>query len=263
MMLTDGVPGRRPLRYGVRALAVGLALAADAAVAQQSVSYEDKVKAFEKNVTLLGVPPATVAPDGLVFASVAWTDKRNGTLDDPDGSAAIGFGVGVGDDLFDLQFTANITSLKDDFADSGYLSVRASKRIDSGSIPTYLGLGIGRLGSWGDAEGFDTTFSGSLTAFPVIRLAGAPYPLMLTVGAGNDVREFGRESGVFGGVGIGLTESFGTSVAYNGDNVDLGASFRIPGLDNLGFNAILSDAFDQDGRQRVILSVNWIAANVF
>ncbi|SDI39504.1 hypothetical protein [Aliiruegeria lutimaris] len=82
-----------------------------------------------------------------------------------------------------------------------------------------------------------------------MRIAGDVYPLMLTLGAGNRVREFGTESGVFAGAGIGLTEHFGTSVAYNGGNVDVGASFRLPGLESVGFN--------------VILSVNWIARNVF
>lgn len=262
-MNQTGMPAGSHAPTGKVTLAAILAVAAGTADAQQSVSYEDKVEAFSKNVTLLGIPPATVAPDGLFFASLAWTDKRDGTIDDPDGSGAIGFGVGVGDDLFDLQFTANITSLQDDFADSGYFNVRASKRIDSGALPTYLGAGVSGLGAWGDAEDVDTAFSGSLTAFPVVLVAGQPYPLMLTVGAGNRVRNFGLDSGVFAGLGVGLTESFGTSVAYNGDNVDLGASFRIPGIDSLGFNVILNDAFDQDDRQRVVLSVYWITENVF
>lgn len=251
----------------MRGIAAAFCLAAvsGGAMAQDSVSYEQKVEAFKKNVTLLGIPPATVAPDGMVFAALAWTDKRNGLTDDADGSAAVGFGIGVGDDLFDLQFTAHITSLEDDLGDSGFFDIRASKRIDAGSIPTYLGLRVGRIGAWGDAELEDDelSYSGSLTAFPVARIGGDVYPLMATIGAGSHAREFGTESGVFAGLGIGLTESFGTSVAYNGDNFDVGASFRIPGLDSVGFNVILNDAFDQDDRQRVILSVNWIAENVF
>ncbi|MDV7143105.1 hypothetical protein R3X27_10460 [Tropicimonas sp. TH_r6] len=246
------------------ALAATFAGLASAAGAQQSISHEEKVRAFSKNVSLLGIPAATVAPDGLVFAAVAFTDKRNGVTDDWDGSAAFGFGVGVGDDLFDLQFTAHVTSLDDDFGDSGFLGVRASKRIDSGGIPTYLGLGVRNIAPWGDADvDDDLAYSGSITSFPVARIGGDVYPLMLTVGAGNKVRDFDREAGVFAGLGIGLTEYFGTSVAYNGDNMDVGASFRLPGLDSVGFNVILNDAFDQDDRQRVIFSLNWIAKDVF
>ena len=259
--MTNSQSRPRPiLRAG---LAAALIAAAGLASAQDSISPEERFAAFDKNVTLLGIPPATVAPGGLVFAGIAWTDKRNGVTDEADGSAALGFGVGVGDNLFDLQFAAHITSLEDDFADSGYFSIRASKRIDQGGIPTFIGVGAGNLGGWGDAEDEDTSWSGSITAFPVARIGGNYYPLMLTVGAGSNVRDFYRESGGFAGLGIGLTESFGTSVAYNGDNFDLGASFRLPAIKNLGFNVILNDAFDQDDRQRVILSVNWFAENVF
>ncbi len=248
------------------ALAAAIAALAGGAAAQQSISQEEKVRAFSKNVTLLGIPAATVAPDGLVFAAVAFTDQRerNGLVDDWDGSAAFGFGIGVGDDLFDLQFTAHITSLEDDFGDSGFLGVRGSKRIDSGGIPTYLGLGVRNIAPWGDAEANDDlAYSGSITSFPVARIGGDVYPLMLTLGAGNKVRDLDREAGVFAGLGIGLHEYFGTSVAYNGDNVDLGASFRMPGLESVGFNVILNDAFDQDDRQRVVFSLNWIAKDVF
>ncbi len=251
---------------GWLALPVAL-LTAGIAPAQQSGSLSsapaDKAEAFRKNVTLLGIPPATVAPDGLVFASLSWTDKRSGVFDDPDGSAAIGFGLGVMDGALDLQFTAHITSLEDDFADSGYFTVRASHRIDSGGTPTYIGVGASQLAAWGDATDQDIEGSVSVTSFPVVSMGGDLYPLMLTLGAGSNVRNFDRDPGVFVGAGIGLSEAFGTSVAWNGDNVDLGASFRIKGLDNLGFNVVLSDAFDQDDRQRFILSVNWIKDNVF
>ncbi|SDI39452.1 hypothetical protein [Aliiruegeria lutimaris] len=132
----------RPFRLSLARLLLALLLSAlpAMAVAQDGFSYEEKVKAYKKNMTLLGIPAATVAPDGLVFASLAWTDRRNGFGNNPDGSGAFGFGIGVGDDLFDLQFAAHITSLQDDFGDSGFLSVRASKRLDQGGIPTYLGL---------------------------------------------------------------------------------------------------------------------------
>lgn len=236
---------------------------APAASAQQSIHDEEKIRAFGKNVTLLGIPPATVAPDGLVFASLAWTDKRNGVKEAADGSAAVGFGVGVGEDLVDLQFTAHITSLEDDFADSGFFGVRASKRIDGGALPTYIGAAVRNIAPWGDAEDNDLDYSASLTAFPVARIGGDVYPFMVTVGAGTGIRDFYEGSGLFAGVGVGLTESLGASVAYNGDNFDVGASFRIPGINSLGFNLILNDAFDQDDRRRVILSVNWIAQNVF
>ena len=232
------------------------------AMSQESISNDQKASAFERNVTLLGIQPATVAPAGLAFASLAWTDKRDGIKDEPDGSAALGLGIGVGD-LFDLQFTANITSLENDFGDSGFFDIRASRQLGFGSVPTFLGLGVTNVGAWGDADTLEEGVSAAITAFPVVQIGGGFYPLMLTLGGGTEVADFGTEPGALAGIGIGLTEAFGTSVAYNGDNVDIGASFRIPGVDMLGFNVILSDAFNMDDRQRVVLSLNWIVDNVF
>ncbi|MEM9247199.1 MAG: hypothetical protein AAGB05_00735 [Pseudomonadota bacterium] len=228
-------------------------------------------EAFRKNVTLLGVPPATVAPQGLVFAAVSFTDERVDARDDDDdaialgledGSAAFGFGVAAGD-IADLQFTANITSLEDDFADSGYFSVKASRPIAGAAVPSFVGVTFDTLAAWGDSDTLDPSVSVSYTAFPTLSAGGTLYPLMVTLGGGTDVRDFRREPGLFAGVGIGLTEAFGVSAAYNGDNVDLGASFRIPGFDQVGVTAVLNDAFDEDDQQRVILSLTWISENVF
>ncbi|WP_172327861.1 hypothetical protein [Mangrovicoccus sp. HB161399] len=244
-----------------------LALAATAAHAQESASLPaavpDVSDAFRKNVTLLGIPPATVAPDGMVFAAVSWTDRRAGVHPQDDASGAVGFGLGLGDGLVDLQFTANVTSFEDDFGDSGYFSVKASHRLDDGGIPTFVALGADFLGAWGDSEDRDAGFDASLTLFPVIALGGASYPLMITVGGGDSVSDYRTDPGMFAGIGIGLTENFGTSIAFNGDNYDLGGSFRFKALKNWGFTAAVGDVFDQDDQQRVILSVNWIAANVF
>ncbi len=252
---------------GISAAAL-LALSAVPVAAQESASLPSAVpdvsEAFRKNVTLLGIPPATVAPDGLVFASVSWTDRRSGTFPEDDASGAVGFGLGLGDGLVDLQFTANVISFEDDFGDSGYFSIKASHRLDDGGgVPTYVAIGADLLGPWGDTEGTDPGFNLALTTFPVIQLGGASYPLMITLGGGDKVSDYGTEQGVFAGIGIGLSETVGTSIAFNGDNFDLGGSFRFKALENWGFTAGLGDVFDQDDRQRVILSVNWIAANVF
>ncbi|WP_108261447.1 hypothetical protein [Mangrovicoccus ximenensis] len=244
-----------------------LALAATAGQAQESASLPsaapDVSEAFRKNVTLLGIPPATVAPHGLIFASGAWTNRRDERHREDDASGAVGFGLGLGDGLVDLQFTAHVTSFEDDFGDSGYFSIKASHRLDDGGMPTFVSVGADFLGPWGDSEDRDEGFNAALTIFPVIQLGGASYPLMMTLGGGDAVRDYSTEPGMFAGVGIGLSESFGTSFAFNGDHFDLGGSYRFKTLKNWGFTATVGDVFDQDDLQRVILSVNWVAADVF
>ena len=51
-------------------------LAAIIIVYSGSAAIAQTAKA-QKNLTLLGVPSATVAPHGVVFGAVSWTDKRN------------------------------------------------------------------------------------------------------------------------------------------------------------------------------------------
>ncbi|MBE3637280.1 hypothetical protein [Mangrovicoccus algicola] len=252
-----------PLLLGLAALSLAAAPAGAQESAGLPAAIPDAADAFRKNVTLLGIPPATVAPDGLVFAAASWTDRRDGLHPQDDASVAAGFGMGLGEGLVDLQFTANITSLEDDFGDSGYLSVKASHRLAGAAVPTFVALGTDFLGAWGDAEDRDPGVTASLTMFPVLRLGAQAFPLMLTLGGGDAVSDFGEEEGLFAGIGIGLSESFGTSLAYNGDNFDFGGSLRLPGLRNWGLTAMMRDVFDEDDRQRVVVSVNWIAADVF
>ena len=261
------VPRAPAAARALPAATLALALSAGAAFAQETAALPQAVpdvsEAFRKNVTLLGIPPATVAPDGMVFAAASWTDRRSGLYPQDDASGAVGFGLGLGDGLVDLQFTANVTSFEDDFGDSGYFSVKASRRVDGGGVPTFLGLGVDYLGPWGDSDDLDPGYYASLTVFPVLPVGAGLYPLMLTLGGGDKMHDFGEDPGFFAGAGIGLTESTGASLAYNGDNFDFGASFRIKGFETLGLTAAVGDVFDEDDRRRLILSVNWVFADVF
>lgn len=228
----------------------------------QAAEPQRVTDAFLKNVTLLGVPSATAAPDGLVFFALSGTDRRDGVDDDEDGSAAVGLGVGLGETA-NLQFTANITSLEDDFADSGYLSAKVSQQVNTGEVPSFLSVTADRIAPWGDSDTLDPSATLAFTSFPVLNTANNAFPLMLTVGAGTDIRDFGTEPGAFGGIGIGVTRSFGASFAYDGDNFDLGTAFRIPGSEQFGLNVTFNDVFDEDDRQQVTFSLIWVLDNVF
>ncbi|MCR8723314.1 hypothetical protein [Frigidibacter sp. ROC022] len=257
-------PGRQGFRPIALALAAGIACTSPVA-AQDS----------GKHLTLNGIMSGTVAPNGLGFVSLSATD--NGWASgDTEGAMALGFGLGDADEGIGMQFTVNLVSLGapgNGVGDSGYLSLKFSKRL--GERPVYLGLQIDHLAPWGDAsmrvvdvlippgpndpglylvENVDPSVKLAATWFTQMDIRGDSYPLMFTLGAGNRVRNFERDPGMFAGVGMGLSQNLAASIAWNGDYADLGLGYRIGG--NLFLNATLNDAFDMEDQQRVTLTVS-------
>ena len=241
-----------------RGWAAALAMAiAGAAQADEIVA----VPLAQKNVTLLGIQSGTVAPGGLAFVALSGATERAGTGSGNDGSLALGFGLGDANKGVGLQFTGYVTSLTDDFADSGYLAVKAGTRL--GDQPLYFAVSVDHLAGWGDSSGLDPSFSAALTAFPQVDLGGADFPLMLTLGAGSDIRNNRTDPGVFLGAGIGLTESLGASLAWTGEEMDLGISLRPPENQSLSLTATVGDLFDQEDNRRVTVSVTWVLPRAF
>lgn len=221
-------------------------------------------------LTLTGIKSATVAPGGLVFVSGAWSSDRvnaaggSGLIDRTDGSMSFGAGLGSAETGIGLQFTANITSLSDEFADSGYLSLKASRRVTpEGQVPVYLGVSADNLAGWGDSSDNEESVDLIVSAFPVVTLGGAPKPLMVTFGAGTHVRNYGTDPGAYFGLGLGLTEHFAVSAAWTGDEVALGTGFRFDALPNMHFTASIDDAFDQNDARRLTLQATWTTDKLF
>ncbi|WP_226778950.1 hypothetical protein [Oceaniglobus trochenteri] len=237
-------------------------LAATLAIGGAAQAQQDGAR--PKNVTLLGIQSATVAPSGLAFASLSGTTDRVGPGDDIDGSLALGFGLGNAQTGIGLQFTGQITSLTDSFADSGYFEIKASRQIVGGSTPTYLGLSVDG-GGFGDASGRDTGGKITLTSFRHAQFSegGDYFPLMFTLGAGTNIRNNESDPGIFGGVGIGLTPNLGVSAAWSGEYVNVGASFRFDQAPNLEVATTLYDAFDQENSRRLGISVSYFVADLF
>ena len=232
-----------------------LVLSAPAALAQDGVA---------RYATLIGVPLAVGAPNGVGFVSLSGTTRRNPGSSDLDGSAALGFGLGSAETGVGVQLSAHITSLTDAFGDSGYLAVKLSRRLDGGAVPTYVGVTIDHLARWGDATLADAGVAVALTSFASLTAAnGQSYPLILSFGVGNKLRQIQTEPGIFAGLGVGLTPSLGASIALYGDEVELGAAWRPPGSRNFAVAAALSDAFDQHDHRRVTVSVSYAIPQLF
>jgi len=225
------------------------------------------VYAQGKSVTLQGIQSATVAPSGLAFASVAGTTFNTQVQrieDNADLSGVFGFGTGNAEESVGFQFSANITSLFENFGNSGYISFKASHRIADFQTPTYFGISLDHLGQWGDnAEDYEPTVAFAVTSFPDVTLGGEMFPLMLTAGAGTHIRTNGTEPGIFFGAGIGLTQNLGASMAWTGETVTLGSAFKFDGLESISFSANVDDLFNQQDSRRVTLSATWIIQDLF
>ena len=241
---------------GARAVvaAVGLMLMASAALAQDGP---------QRYPTLLGVPLATVAPDGVGFVSLSGTTRRNPGSNDIDGSAALGFGLGDPDRL-GVQLSAHITSLTAAFGDSGYLAVKLSHRLASAPQPTFVGVTIDHLVPWGDATLAKTGVSLALTSFATITSKdGGRYPVIWSMGVGNKLVKDRTEPGIFAGLGVGVTRTLGASIALNGDEMELGVAWRPAGSDRIAIAASLSDAFDQNNHRRITIAVSYAVPQLF
>lgn len=217
-----------------------------------------------KNLTLLSISSATVAPAGTLFASLGLTSKRQGVIDDWDGSLALGMGMGDADRTLGAQLTAHVTSLEDDFGDSGYFSLRLSRLISDTATPVYLGAEVEGLAKWGDAKPNPTSGKVMVTWFPTFETSGgAIYPLMFTVGYGSHLRNGLTDPAPFFGAGIGLTRNFGASVSWTGDTVDIGTSLVFEELKGFNVSAEINDATDRLGSRRFSINLNFFRTGLF
>ena len=244
------------LRFLIQSLALvaGLALAGG-------------VQAQERRLaTLQGVSSATVAPGGLGFVSLGWTNKgefdRFGRLELPSASLAAGLGFGNAVRNVGVQTTAITTGFDEDPFESGFFELKASRMVADGGWRTFLGGGLTRLGGWGNAAFLDTEGFVALTSAGYLTFGAEAYPVLATVGYGTAVRDY-VEGGGYAGVGIGLTPNFGLSLAYDGDEVDLGSAFRIGALENVAISATFNDVLDNDKGRRVSVSLTYFLTDLF
>lgn len=240
---------------------LGLFLAAAAALHMASAAMSQEGP--PRYATLIGVPLATGAPDGVGFVSLSGTTRRNPGSNDVDGSAALGFGLGNSDRL-GVQLSAHITSLTAAFGDSGYLAIKLSHRLPDQLQPTFVGLTIDHLVPWGDATVQPAGVSLALTSFASVTTpSGGRYPVIWSMGVGNNLRQGQTKPGIFAGLGVGMTKTLGASIAVNGEEMELGLAWRPAGSDRIAIAAALSDALDHNDHRRITVSVSYAMPHLF
>ena len=253
--------------------ALCLAFSHTAAMAQ-TMTGEDFVSLMDslnsaveppKYLSMQGVPSARVAPGGTVFMSISGADKRAQTGEDIDGSLAVGAAFGDAEQGIGAQVHASITSADpDDFGDSGYLGAKFGGRVLRDWGQNYLALSISNLAPWGDSK--DEPVTGRLIGTKVVRMGpfanGESYPVMLTAGIGSHVTD-DEDPGVFGGIGVGLTQNLSVSLSHDGDQLHTGFGLRtdLPGKPT--FSATLSDPFDDEDDRRISLTVGFALTGLY
>jgi hypothetical protein len=247
---------------------IGLTASVLAGGAAQAQSTEVVAgDAGRKLVTLQGIRSATAAPDGLGFVALAYSlgpdtiSVSGDDLGDRDLSAGLGFGLGDPARTVGVQVTANLLALDEGFGENGSVSVKLSRRLNTATVPSFLGLSFDGLGEWGSL-GIDQTASIALTAFPQVTVSAQSYPLMLTIGVEKNLDDSSEDPRLYAGAGIGLTRNFGASLAWTGDVFTLGGALRIEGLDSMRFSASVYDVFDQEDDRSITLAASFFVSDL-
>lgn len=252
-------------------------LSSGSAMAQEAIlSAEEYVAALEalatavtppRTLTMQGVGTGTVAPGGSVFVSLSGTTRSQQGVDGLDASVVAGAGLGDATTSFGAQLLVNITSVGgggkgDAFGDSGTLGLKLGKQLVAGSQPVFGAVSVVGAG-WGDAEDEPPKTTLALSTYRSFAISnGETFPLMLTGGIGSHIRD-GIDPGGFAGVGIGLTEIMGASMAYDGNYFNAGISLKIPSIDGATLSLSVNDLFDATDAQRLTVSISYSMGNVF
>lgn len=243
------------LRHGSTAL-IAMAIAASSAAPALSQEQNNRVPDRQKYVTLQGIQSATVAPPGLVFGAGSSSAELGGSSASEGIVGTLGFGFGSAERGIGGQATLSVFGANGGNSAYHYWGLKAAHRLKTAE-PTYVALAVDRLAPTGPVSNEDPAATLVVTRFSNYSngAGGESYPVMMSLGVGTHVRNQASDPGVYFGAGIGLTQGIGASVAWNGDDIDLGAAFRFEQLDNAGFSVVLTDALNQNNRRGISFGI--------
>lgn len=157
----------------------------------------------------------------------------------------IGLSLGFGDPINGLGFevSADITSLHNDFADSGYFNLSAHRQFRFQGGYGSVNATVSGIGSFGTASARDV--GGSLVGTFVTGTPSRPY--MITVGIANDLNLAQDVQGVLG-VGVGLNDQWAVSAGIWGDNNAIGVTYFPRWMPNGVIDVALRNLDDSDRR---------------
>lgn len=223
----------------------------------QGAKAQDEFDPFASEAADLSLLNSLQSPEPRVFWGLALSDRRSSTDYSADGSATIGLTFGDVDRILAVRAAAVITSLSDEFGDSGYLAARFSRRVDLFGIPVEGALTFSNLAGWGDASGNVETAQISLAVTPVFQTSGGwRIPIRLSIGAKADIEDFSANQEYSISALAQWSPRFSTNLALVDGRMDIGAGVNFPNLlgrdDTFFVGLTLADALDSDNFRRVV-----------
>lgn len=208
---------------------------------------------------LFGIPTAVAPKSGKLFAGLTYANPRGGVPGGGgDGDFSAGYSLGNPLDGVSITLGLAVTGLVP-FGDAGSLSVTASRLLRAGGkSATFAGASASNLLAWGINSDRSEMYSVYASHLVGLDISSIEIPIQLTVGYGTDntrsVDGSGRLSdGVFAGVGVGLSESLSVGLSATRTQLNIGATFSIPGL-NVSPTFGVFDVTDNTGRRQFTLS---------
>ncbi|KAA2311373.1 hypothetical protein DL237_19965 [Pseudooceanicola sediminis] len=218
---------------------------------------------------LYGADSAFILPNGAVSFGGTLTDPRGGVSGaGKDGDLALSFGLGNPIDAVGVQLDMNITGT-DPVFDSGAFNIKVARSLYlSDDLVVFGAVTASNLAPWGDAEGEDVTWTGTVTGMTEIATQSAIYPVMMTVGYGSNTTllsagQSDTGEGMFAGVGVGVAKYLGVSVSGTENQLNAGVSIGVPGVPELGITLGVNDVTDNMDRKQKTLSVSYTLTDPF
>ncbi len=211
---------------------------------------------------IFGATSAVAAPGGTGYVALNYANPRGGIEGaNADGDISAGYTLGNPIDAVSVSFGVSITSLEDNFGDSGNFFVSASRLLRAGgNSATFAGLSTGNLHGWGDAKDSDASLSGYISHLVAFPTSSGEMPVQFTLGYGNQITydastPTSPHEGLFAGVGVGVTENLSLSASATATQLNIGASMSVAQMPGLGITAGVYDVTDNVERRQFTLTV--------
>jgi len=214
--------------------------------------------------TVFSSPSAVGGVNNVAFIGATYVNPRKNAQGDSAGDGDIVFGYSFGNVAESLAVTTAVAINSvhyDDFADSGGLSLSASRLLSlKSSSATFLGAAANNLAAWGDSKPGGETYSIYGSHVTTFGPAENAYPVQFTLGYGSASRvtsSGSSEEGLFGGAGVGLTRSLGMSFSFTQSQLNLGLGASFASLPGFGISTGVLDVTDNTDNRQFALSLSY------
>lgn len=217
-------------------------------------------RGLPQRVGIFGIPSGFGAARGLGFASFAATNRRDrGLVGDWDASFVLGMGFGDAVSGVAVTPVIDVTSVTPHhFGESGKLSLQFSRAMPlARKWQGAVALEFQNLATWGDSRVLDRTWSVAVSGVrPADDVFG--HPVMFSAGYGSGISDRSTEPGAFAGAGIGISNNFGLSLGWYGDEAIAGAMIWPDPENSLQLSVGIGDMTNNVSGRRLLMALTLV-----